>query len=123
MDMQVNFEVHPRGWPSVQRYPATDFRHVIADFLEADVGASPSAVDRLLAGIEQVRRGEVPEWKRNGNMFSLAVTVEGCHLRQYDPPPKPGTLTEGQLTHDDLGAILRAWREHVIACGRPKQGP
>jgi hypothetical protein len=77
-------------------------------------------VDRILAGIEQVQRGEVPEWRRNGNMFCVVVTVQGCHLRQYDPPPRPGSLAEGQLAHDDLIAILRAWREHVIACGGPK---
>ena len=118
--MLVNFAVHPRGWPSVERYPATDFRHVVADFLEADVGASASAVDRFLAGIEQVRRGEVPEWRRNGNMFCLVVKSDGCRLSQYDPPPKPGMLAEGQLTHDELVATLLAWREHVIACGRPK---
>ncbi len=118
--MLVNFEVHPRGWPSVQRYPATDFRHVIADFLEADVGASTSAVDRFLAGIEAVRRGTVPEWRRNGNMFSLVVTMQDCRLSQYDPPPKPGMLAEGQLTHDELVAILLAWKEHVIACARSK---
>src|ERR1700733_14866248 len=104
MDMLVNFEVHPRGWPAVERYPATDFRHVVADFLEADVGANASAVEGFLAGIEQVRRGEVPEWRRNGNMFCLVVKSDGCHLRQYDPPPKTGMLAQGQLTHDELVA-------------------
>ena len=118
--MVVNFAVHPRGWPSEERYPATDFRHVVADFLEADVGASAIAVDHILAGIEQVRRGEVPEWRRNGNMFCLVVKSDGCRLSQYGPPPKPGMPAEGQLTHDELVAILLAWREHVIACGRPK---
>jgi hypothetical protein len=98
-------------------------RHVIADFLEADVGTNPSTVDCFVAGIEQVRRGEVSEWRRNGNMFSLVVTLQGCHLSQYDPPPKPGTLAMSQLTHDEFVAILRAWREHVIACGEPKKGP
>ena len=29
-------------------------------------------------------------------------------------------LVECQLTHDELVAILVAWKEHVIACGKPK---
>jgi hypothetical protein len=77
-------------------------------------------VDRFVAGIEEVRQGEAPQWSRSGNMISLVVTSQGCHLRQYDPPPKPGIVAEGELTHDELVAILLAWRDHVIACGSAK---
>jgi hypothetical protein len=78
---------------------------VVADFREADVGERGDAVAAFLAGIE---------------MFSLVVNPGGCHLRQYDPPPKSGTLPEAHLTHDELIAILLGWRDHVLACSRLK---
>jgi hypothetical protein len=45
--MPVDFGVHPRGWPSVERYPATDFRDVIVDFLEASGRVHASGAVRL----------------------------------------------------------------------------
>jgi hypothetical protein len=117
--MNLTFGVLANGWPSAGFYPPTDVRRVVGGFLNADVGTCHATIQRCLDGIEQVRKGQVPQWQRTGDAFSIVIKPESCHLRQYDPPPAPGFLGECQLSHEDLVDVLRAWQAHLIATGWP----
>jgi hypothetical protein len=117
--MHLDFEVMPNRWPSAGFYAPSDVRRVVGGFLNADVGTCPAAIQRYLEGIEQVRRGQVREWRWTGDAFAVVVQPEGCYLRQYYPPPAPGYLGECQLSHDELADVLRAWKDHVVAVGWP----
>lgn len=53
---------------------------MMAGFLESDLQGSVASAQEVLRAIDGVKSGEIPDWERTGNAYTLALTPEGAIL-------------------------------------------
>lgn len=78
---------------------------MVAGFLESDLQGSIASAHEVLRALDGVESGEVPEWERTGNAYTLALSPIGATLwNEMDEDAEPYALA---LT--DLRQVVADW--------------
>lgn len=84
-------------------------REALARFLESDVQGSATLGLEILAAIEAVAEGRLPEWTRTGNAHTLVLSHEGAAIE----PDFDEESETGLVPLDDLREALTRWIEFL----------
>jgi uncharacterized protein YacL (UPF0231 family) len=89
--MQLEFYWDAAGDPRAQcKGPGA----MVAGFLESDLQGSIASAHEVLRAIDGVESGEIPEWERTGNAFTLALAPEAATLwNEMDEEVEPYRLS------------------------------
>jgi uncharacterized protein YacL (UPF0231 family) len=56
-------------------------RDHLAGWLESDVQENAALGRKILAAVDKVAAGDLDEWERTGNLYTLTLSPEGADLR------------------------------------------
>jgi uncharacterized protein YacL (UPF0231 family) len=56
-------------------------REILAGWLESDLQGSAALGHKILAAVDKVAAGDLDEWERTGNLYTLTLSPEGADLR------------------------------------------
>jgi len=80
------------------RAEAEDGRDHLAGWLESDVQGSASLGRKILAAVDKVAVGDLDEWERTGNVYTLTLSPEGADiLLELDDEAEPLHLHLAEL--------------------------
>jgi uncharacterized protein YacL (UPF0231 family) len=72
------------------RAEAEDGRDHLAGWLESDVQGSVSLGRKILAAVDKVAVGDLDEWERTGNVYTVTLSPEGAEIRfELDDEAEP----------------------------------
>ena len=74
----LKFHRDADGAPRAQ---AGEGRDHLAGWLESDVQESAALGRKILAAVDKVTAGDLDEWERTGNVYTLTLSPEGADLR------------------------------------------
>jgi uncharacterized protein YacL (UPF0231 family) len=74
----LKFHRDAAGDPRAQGKTGQD---LLAAWLESDVQGSAALGKKILAAVDKVRAGDLDEWERTGNVYTLTLSPEGADLR------------------------------------------
>jgi uncharacterized protein YacL (UPF0231 family) len=74
----LKFHRDAAGDPRVE---ADEGRDHLAGWLESDVQENAALGRKILAAIDKVTAGDLDEWERTGNVYTLTLSPEGADLR------------------------------------------
>ncbi|HYU35083.1 MAG TPA: YacL family protein [Thermoanaerobaculia bacterium] len=77
--MSLEFYRDEAGDPRARAVPAGG-SEALARFLESDLQGSAASGLEILAAIESVAEGRLPEWTRTGNAHTLILSPEGAAI-------------------------------------------
>jgi len=72
-------------------------RELLAGWLESDVQESASLGHKILAAVDKVAAGDLDEWERTGNVYTLNLSPDGADFRlalENEAEPLHLSLTE-----------------------------
>lgn len=70
---------------------------VVAGFLESDLQGSIASAHEVLRALDSVESGDIPEWERTGNAYTLELNPEGATFwNEMNEDAEPYTLSLAQ---------------------------
>ena len=67
---------------------------MVAGFLESDLQGSIASAHEVLRALDSVESGEIQEWERTGNAYTLALSSAGATLwNEMDEDAEPYALS------------------------------
>ena len=70
---------------------------MVAGFLESDLQGSIASAHEVLRALDAVESGELTDWERTGNAYTLALSAEGATFwNEMDEEAEPYTLSLAQ---------------------------
>lgn len=89
--MQLQFYRDAAGDP---RARCEGLGETVAGFLESDLQGSVESAHEVLRALDAVESGEIPDWDRTGNAYTLTLTPEGATFwNEMDEDAKPYALS------------------------------
>ena len=91
-----------RGYPRVD---PNGLHPLIAAYLEQDVQGSRGACQELLAALEEVKNGRLPEWSGTGNAHTVSIRPDVVMIHnEWDD-----SLGNAHLPLDVFRGCIEAW--------------
>lgn len=67
---------------------------MVAGFLESDLQGSITSAHEVLRALDGVESGEIPDWERTGNAYTLTLSPAGATLwNEMDEEAEPYALS------------------------------
>lgn len=102
----LEFHRDAAGDPRAQADEGGD---LLAGWLESDVQGGASLGHKILTAIDKVASGDLDEWERTGNVYTLTLSPEGADIR-------PELEEEAEPLHLSLAELREAlarWLDFV----------
>ena len=105
----LKFHRDAAGDPRVQ---ADEGRDHLAGWLESDVQESAALGRKVLAAVDKVAAGDLDEWERTGNVYTLTLSPDGADLR-LELDDSEGKAEPLHLSLAELRDAIARWVDFV----------